>query len=189
MAKLILVKHALPVIAPDTPSPRWVLSDEGRERCGWLAGELEAHGVERLCCSLEPKALETAALVGVRLGLAVSPREGLQENDRTGLAFSTADELRDRIRRLFALPDERVMGREAAREALERFSSAVRAAIAEAPDRTTAIVAHGTVTTLLVMAHNPIEPFAFWERLGLPSYVVLDAADFRLTGPAVNFAG
>src|SRR6202012_3651506 len=121
----------------------------------------EAQGVERLCCSLEPKALETAALVGIRLGLAVNPREGLQENDRTGLGVSTADKLRDRIRRLFAEPDEQVMGRETARIALGRFSSAVRAAIAEAPDSTTAIVAHGTVTPLLVAAHNPIEPFAF----------------------------
>lgn len=189
MAKLILVKHALPVIAPDTASPRWVLSAEGRERCGWLARELERQGVERLCCSLEPKALETAALVGVRLGVAVNPREGLHENDRTGLAFSTADELRDRIRRLFATPDQLVMGQETGRNALERFSSAVRAAIAEAPDRTTAIVAHGTVITLLVAAHNPIEPFVFWEGLGLPSYMALDSGDFRLTGPAVNFAG
>jgi broad specificity phosphatase PhoE len=88
MAKLLLVKHAPPEIAPQVVSHRWVLSEEGRHRCAWLAEELNAQGITRLYSSLEPKALETAAIVAVRLGLALEPRSNLHESDRTGLGSS-----------------------------------------------------------------------------------------------------
>ena len=32
---------------------------------------------------------------------------------------------------------------------------------------------YGTVITLFVAAHAKIDPFAFWKRLGLPSFVVM----------------
>jgi hypothetical protein len=74
MPKLLLVKHSMPVLSPDVPSARWVSSDDGRARCGWLANELRAEGVSRLFASLEPKALETAAPAGVACALPVAPR-------------------------------------------------------------------------------------------------------------------
>lgn len=180
MAKLILVRHAPPQIEPDVAPPRWVLSAEGRRRCAWLAGELAALGVARLYSSLEPKALETAALTAVRLGLEVGPRRDLHENDRAGLAFGPLDVLKARIRRFFDEPSNLVMGQETAEAALRRFETAVRALAAETQDRTAAVVTHGTVLTLLVARRNRVEPFAFWEALTAPSLVVLDPADFGL---------
>ena len=182
MATLILVKHAPPEVRPEVASPRWVLSAEGRARCGWLAAELAAQGVTRLYSSLEPKALETAALVGLDLGLEVRPRRDLNENDRTGLAFGTADELKQTIRRFFEAPSALVMGEETADAALARFETALRAVIVEAPDETVAVVAHGTVLTLLVARYNDVDAFEFWEALTLPACVVLDAANFRIEG-------
>jgi broad specificity phosphatase PhoE len=187
VVKLVLVKHAPPEITPSVASPRWVLSDEGRGRCDWLASQLADLGVTQLYASLEPKALETAALVGVRLGLEVRPRRDLHENDRTGLGFGPLEELRARIRRFFDEPATLVMGRETAEAAGRRFEAAVRALLAEAADRTTAVVAHGTVLTTLVARYNPIEPFAFWDSLTVPSCVSLDAATFRLDGPIRTF--
>ena len=181
MTRLILVKHAPPQVTPEVASPRWVLSAEGHARCGWLAAELASQGVTRLYSSLEPKALETAALAGLELGLEVRPRRDLNENDRTGMAFGTTDELKQTIRRFFETPSTLVMGKETAEAALARFEAAIRALIAEAPDETVAVVAHGTVLTLLVARYNPVAAFAFWEALTLPAYVVLDA-DFRLEG-------
>jgi broad specificity phosphatase PhoE len=189
MPKLILIKHAAPVIDPAIPSPRWVLSDEGRARCVWLAAALAEQGVARLYASLEPKALETAALVGVRLVLDVRPRDGLQENDRTGFDFAPIETLHEAIAAFFARPDELVMGQETARAALTRFEAAVRAIAEDAGGQTAAIVAHGTVLTLLVAAHNPIAPFAFWKRLSLPSFIVLDAETFRLDGYVRTYPG
>jgi broad specificity phosphatase PhoE len=186
---LILVKHAPPQITPEVASNRWVLSAEGRARCEWLAGALAEQGVAALYSSLEPKALETAALVAIRLGLEVRPRPGLQENDRTGLGFDTADGIRARIRRFFDAPSEHVMGEETAAEAFDRFEAAVLAARAETPGQTIAVVAHGTVLTLLVAKYNPISAFEFWGGLGLPSFVILDGASLALDGVVHSFPG
>jgi len=181
-AKLILVRHAPPRVDPEVPSPRWVLSDRGRARCGWLADELAGQGVARLYASLEPKALETSALVGLRLGLPTYPREGLQENDRTGLGFGSIETLEETIAAFFARPDDLVMGQETARAALGRFEPALRAIVADAAGETAAVVAHGAVLTLLVSAHNPVAPFAFWKALTAPAWMALDAETFRLDG-------
>ncbi len=189
MVKLVLVKHAPPEIIPSMASPRWVLSEDGRGRCDWLAAQLADLGVIQLYASLEPKALETAALVGVRLGLEVRPRRDLHENDRTGLGFGPLDQLRARIPRFLEEPATLVMGRETAEAAGRRFETAVRALLVEAGDPTIAVITHGTVLTTLVARYNPIEPFAFWDSLTVPSCVSLDAATFRLDGPVRAFCG
>lgn len=184
MAKLLLIKHSLPEIVPETPSRAWLLSAEGRERCVWLGGQLKRHGVERLYASLEPKATETAFIAGAEAGLIAMAREGLHENDRTGLPFLPREELEQRIRDFFAKPDELVMGNETARAAWTRFERAVRERIVSGLN--TAIVAHGTVITALVSAHNDVEPFELWAALGLPGYVVLDAETFDWDGAVIN---
>jgi broad specificity phosphatase PhoE len=189
MAKLVLVKHAPPQIDDNVASHRWVLSEAGRDRCDWLASQLADQGVTRLYASLEPKALETAALVGERLGLEVRPRRDLHENDRTGLGFLPMDELRARIGRFFDEPSTLVIGTETAEVAGRRFEAAVRALLAEAGDQTAAVVTHGTVLTTLVARYNPVEAFAFWDSLTLPSLVVLDGASFRLDGQPRTFGG
>ena len=187
MARLVLVKHAPPEITSDVVSHRWVLSAEGRDRCDWLASELARQGVTQLYTSLEPKALETAALVSVRLGLEVRPRRDLHENDRTGLAFVSTDALRRLIRRFFEEPSALVIGAETAEAAGRRFEAAVRALQAEGRDQTVAVVTHGTVLTALTAKYNPIAPFDLWDSMTLPSCVVLDGASFTLDGPVRNF--
>jgi len=87
MTKLVLIKHSLPEIQPDLPARRWRLSEEGRRRCRPLADRLVAHVPERIFTSREPKAMETAALVGSRLGLPVEPRDGLHEHDRETVPY------------------------------------------------------------------------------------------------------
>jgi broad specificity phosphatase PhoE len=42
------------------------------------------------------------------------------------------------------------------------------------PGETLAVAAHGTVITLYVTQYTQDDPFTFWDRLGLPSIVVLD---------------
>jgi broad specificity phosphatase PhoE len=188
MATLVLVKHSQPEVTHGVPSARWVLSRAGRQRCAWLADELRTLRAERIYSSLEPKALETAALAATSLGLDVRPREGLQENDRSGLGFLPAAEIEARIRRLFDEPDALVMGEEKATLAAERFEAAVRAIAAEAEDGVSAVVTHGTVLTLLVAGHNAVDAFDFWKSLTLPACVVVDADTFRLEGAVRRFA-
>ena len=186
MGKLLLIKHSLPEIVAALPSREWVLGAEGRARCRWLAGELTRHGIERLHASLEPKALETATIAGADAGLTAIGLPDLHENDRTGLGFLPRAALDARIREFFARPDQRIIGTETANAARARFVAAVSRVVESVAGQRTAIVAHGTVITLLVAAHNEVEPFELWSRLQTPSYVVLDDR-FVWDGEAVVF--
>jgi broad specificity phosphatase PhoE len=168
------------------PSARWVLSDDGRQRCGWIAGELKAECVSRLFSSLEPKALETAALVGVACALPVEPRADLHENDRTGLGFLPDAEMQSRIRR-FLTDAQASMGNETAAAAQTRFTRAVGGILREAHGRDVAIVTHGTVLTLFVARHNAVDPYEFWRGLTTPSVVVLESQSLTLLGPIRTF--
>jgi broad specificity phosphatase PhoE len=186
MTKLILVKHSQPRISSEICSSRWVLSEEGRRRCDWLADELTSQGVSRLYTSLEPKALETAALVAVRTGLVLEPRPNVHENDRTGFGFQAAGELRRRLREYFARPDQITMGRETANGALQRFAKAIAHILSGGDGQNSAVVTHGTVLSLFVAHHNTIAAYDLWACLGLPSCVVLDAGSFSFDGEVHN---
>lgn len=187
MRKLILVKNAPPQIDPSVVPQRWVLSEDGRASCDWLAQALQREGVERLYASLEPKALETAALVGLAMGLPVQPRADLHENDRTGTGFLSQDDLEARMRRFFTAPGEPVVGMETADAARARFEAAIRAILAETKSGNVAIVTHGTVISLLTGAGDPATTYELWMSLGLPSYVVLDGGTLRRQGAIRNF--
>lgn len=182
MGRLILVRHAAPEIQPGVSSDRWVLSPPGRESCRWLVAELRGQNVQRLYASLEPKALETAALTAVELGLGVRPRRDLHENDRTGLGFGPFTEMEQRMRRFFDEPDVLVVGRETAAAAHGRFDAAVRAIADESAGEVVAVVAHGAVITLLLAGRRGGEPFALWKQLALPCWALLEGPDLRWDG-------
>jgi 2,3-bisphosphoglycerate-dependent phosphoglycerate mutase len=173
--RLILIKHALPVIDPAVASKDWRLSQAGQQGAARLATYLARYDLPQLWSSAEPKASATAAIVARALGVPYTVAPDLHENDRTGVPFVSATELRAMIARFLAAPDTLVMGRETARQAGDRFAAAVAAVLAQQPRGDVAIVAHGTVITLFVARHNSIAPFALWQQLGLPSFVVLDA--------------
>lgn len=180
VAYLILVKHAMPQLEPGVPSREWRLSDAGREGAAFLAERLAPYAPGVIVASTEPKATETARIVANRLGMTMTTRDGLHENDRTGLGWLGTAELETRIARFFAEPGTLVMGNETADKAHTRFAATVDAFCTEHPDETVVIVAHGTVITLYVSRATGIEPFPFWKRLGLPSFVVLSRPEMRV---------
>lgn len=177
---LILVKHSLPMLEPDVPSREWRLSDVGRARCLPLADRLAAYQPAIIAASAEPKATETARIVAARLGTPLSVVAGLHENDRTGLGWLGRDELEARIARFFAEPDTFVMGNETADAAHSRFAAAVTTVCERHATGNVIIVAHGTVITLFVSRLIGLDSFPFWQRLGLPSFVVLSLPENTL---------
>ena len=177
---LILVKHAMPVVESDVPAARWRLSDDGRAACLSLAERLAVYAPVAIVASNEPKATETGRIMSDCLELPFETAPDLHEHDRTDVPFLQAAAWRDAIRRFFAAPDQLVLGREAAKTAGDRFIRAVATVLDRHPTGNLAIVAHGTVISLFVARHSPVEPFALWEQLGLPSFVVLGASDFGL---------
>jgi len=163
---LLLVRHSVPAPEPSVPSEEWRLSEDGRSLCGPLAIQVGAHEPRRLFSSPEPKALETAELMAPVLGLEVEIEDGLRETARRTVGWLEQNVLHERIRQLFAKPDEIVFGEESASAALARFSRVV-----EGVEEQAAFVTHGTVMSLYVAGSDPDGGFGYWKTLGLPHVV------------------
>lgn len=121
-----------------------------------------------------------AALVATRLGPRWETVEGLHEHERDNVGLLGEEAWQAAIARLFALPDELVLGRETAVQARERFTRAVAGVLERALAGNVVIVAHGTVITLYVAQCAGVEPLPLWRRLGLPSFVVLSLPERRV---------
>ena len=74
-----------------------------------------------------------------------------------------------------------VLGKETADQAHARFAAAVEGILAEHVDRNIAVIAHGTVISLYVARAAGLDPMCLWERLGLPSYVVLSVPGLQVS--------
>ncbi|MGH2537548.1 MAG: histidine phosphatase family protein [Candidatus Promineifilaceae bacterium] len=170
---LLLVKHSLPEMAADRPASDWRLGTEGVRRCAWLAAALALYEPAQIVASCEPKAAETAVQVSRLLDVQWQTTMGLHEHERPRAGLLPQSEFERKVAQLFARPQERVFGAESGAEAGARFATAVAGCLAHSAGQNLIVVAHGTVITLLVAAHQPIEPFAFWRTLGLPSVVAL----------------
>ncbi len=185
---VILIKHGAPVLDATRPANEWQLAESAAPRCRALAAGLAPLRPAALFSSVEPKAAATAALFGAVLGLDAVPHAGLHEHDRsnqTGLL--DAERWQATVARLFAEPDTVVLGRETASAALARFGAAIDEIIAATPGQTVAVVAHGTVIALLATARAGVDGFALWQRLELPSAVVLALPSWRLHAVVDSF--
>jgi broad specificity phosphatase PhoE len=179
-ARLILIKHAMPVIVPDAPPRTWVLSDAGRDASARLVTELAVYEPVAVVTSVEPKAAETGAIIAAGLGLPSTAVTGLHEHERDVVPFDSTERFHERMRHFFAEPAAVVYGTESAEAAHARFATAIRDVLAAHPSGSLIVVAHGTVISLLVARANGIEPFPFWAGLDLPSFVVVERDSFVL---------
>jgi broad specificity phosphatase PhoE len=175
LGNLILVKHSLPDIIPTVPAHQWHLSEVGRLRCQALAEKIVGYSPKVIVSSNEPKAVETAQIVANHLSQASTCQiiAGLHEHDRSNVEWQSEEQFEVQVAEFFRHPHTLVMGQETATQAYERFAHAVASVIKSYPHSNIAVVAHGTVITLLVARAVGLEPFSFWKRLGLPSFVVL----------------
>ncbi len=178
--KLVLVRHSLPRMDRSAKRSLWHLSDEGRRRCDALADALKGVEPRLIASSTEPKAVQTAKIVAERLETPHREFEGLHEHDRSNVEFLPAEDFDPAIASFFSSPDELVLGRETASQAQERFTGAVQAVLAEAPDGNVVIVSHGTVMALFVAKWAGMQAVTLWRRLGLPSLVELSLPEFEL---------
>ncbi len=174
MAKLLLIKHAAPLIDPAINSHRWKLSEAGRASCAPLATAISKHSPTRIISSVEPKAAETAQLVADALSLQSEQRSGLHEHDRSNVPHMRSRDFISSIELFFRCRRECVLGLESAADCAERFEAAVREVLSEFPDDNTAIVAHGTVISLYLAARSQTNGFEIWRRMQLPSFAVVD---------------
>ena len=174
MSRLILIKHSLPEIDKQKPASGWALSVAGLARCAPLADRVRPYTPAHIYSSREPKAAQTAQRLAEQLGLPFHLADDLHEHARPKPGLMEREQFEASVRHFFAEPDKLVMGAETAHAAHTRFARAVNALVEQHPAETLAIVAHGTVITLFVSRLTNLEPFPLWQRLGLPSFVVLE---------------
>jgi broad specificity phosphatase PhoE len=162
------------------PAHQWRLSEEGRFRCKLLADKIHSYSPEVVMSSIEPKAQETAQLVADQLGLSLQTVEGLHEHKRNKVKWLGKAQFELEVARFFKYPEQLVMGEETANQAYERFAAAVTSLIETYTGKNIVVAAHGTVITLFVARKVGIEPFPFWQQLGLPALVVLSLPEMTL---------
>ncbi len=180
MSKLILVKHSLPEVMSDVPAKQWHLSAEGRLRCSVLAEKIAAYQPEVIVSSVEPKAIETATIISSLLDVSFETSEGLHEHEREQVGFLRKEAFEVFVAAFFAHPTKLVFGQETAQHALDRFTRAIEAVLSSHAGETVVVVAHGTVISLFVARYAQVSPFSWWQKLGLPSFVVLDLPVYQL---------
>ena len=176
VAKLILVKHSLPVVERGVPASQWRLGEAGRRRCGALAVALGPYRPADIVCSQEPKAAETARQVAEAWGQAHTARPGLHEHQRERVGWLGDKAFEAAVKRFFEAPTLPVFGEETALAAQERFMTALAVALGQHAGRNLIVVTHGTVIALYAAAVDGVGAFALWRSLGLPSFVVFAQA-------------
>ena len=174
MPKLLLIKHAKPLVDPTVPSHEWGLSDEGRSQCAALADRLRPHATTLIFSSDEPKAVETAELLAKHLNVPHQPAPGLHEHDRSDVPQMRTGEFISAMAHFFQHPTQKVLGLESAHRCATRFNNAVHALKERHPADTLAVVTHGTVLALHLADLTDQDPFQLWRRMQLPSYAVID---------------
>jgi broad specificity phosphatase PhoE len=178
--RLILIKHAAPLVDPAKSSEKWRLSEKGRASCGPLADALRPHDLSVLIASEEPRAKETAEEIGKHLNVPVETAPGLHEHDRSNVPHMRSGEFISHVELMFRKPGERVFGRESADEARERFEAAIEQVLAKHPQGNVGVVSHGTVIALMAAAHSEKSAFQLWREMGLPSFLVLAPPGYTL---------
>jgi 2,3-bisphosphoglycerate-dependent phosphoglycerate mutase len=169
--RLLLIRHAAPLIVRDAPAREWLLSEAGQRACEEFAERLAGYHITAIISSAEAKARQTAAILAARLHLTPGVDVDLNEHRRENVPHLGRPAFESAIRRLFVEPDTLVFGQETATQAYTRIAGAARRALAAHPGGDVALVTHGTVMTLYAERHASVEPFAFWQALAMPDLV------------------
>ena len=179
MPKLILIKHALPIIDPEMPAKTWLLSEEGQMATSTFAKTIKQYAPQHIFSSPEPKALETALTIANTIRIPFEIVNELQEHDRDNEPYSqTRAQFATQIQNLFENPDKLVYGAETANEALSRFYTGLLSAWRKHRNENIAVISHGTVISAFVGHVIPsINAFDLWNCLKMPDAVVLDTDD------------
>lgn len=180
MTEVVLVRHAPSRLDPAAAAAEWRLEEEAEASIRSLAERLEPLGLDLVLTSLEPKAVATGRGLADRLRLPFASAPKLHEHQRGSLPLLSEDAWHDTQRRFFRHPDVLVFGRETATEARDRFRRGLESALARNRGERPAVVAHGTVMSLLVARANGLDPFDLWRSIAMPEAWLVGWPDLTL---------
>ncbi len=168
MTELVLVRHAASRPQADVPASKWRLREGTGESIRTLASRLQPLELDLVVASIEPKAVATGRGLARHLELPFASAPRLHEHERGNLPLLDEDAWQGTVRRFFRHPDVLVFGRETATEARERFRDGLQTAIERNRGARPAVVAHGTVMSLLVAGPSGLDPYELWRNLRMP---------------------
>jgi probable phosphoglycerate mutase len=181
MKRVLLIRHAL----PHEGHARWPgdppLHLDGRRHAQRLARRLAREGIDRIACSPQRRALETAAPTVRLLGLQPVIHQGLAEVDHGTPRYRSVETLRAeepvRFAEFLASPP-RFFGKDPL-DYRRRVLEALEAVLADQQSRCIAVFSHGmTIKTILCAA------------LGVEATIGRFSIDHgsvsRLSGPAIE---
>jgi broad specificity phosphatase PhoE len=179
MPRLILIKHALPIIDPQAPSKTWLLSEEGQNTTTTFARTLKDYQPRHIFSSPEPKALETALTIANVFHIPFEIVNDLHEHHRANEPYDhDRTTFINKIKAFFENPNQLVYGEETAEQARTRFHVGLLSAWRKHREENIAVVSHGTVISLFVAHLIPtINPLELWNCLKMPDAVVLETDD------------
>ena len=153
------------------------LTDSGIKQAHALAGGLFGKGIEVLYSSDLGRAVQTAEIIGAKLGLRVNVDHRLRERHLGSMQGMTKTEFRDHFPKEFAAfdsgdPEYVLPGGESARQLFDRCIACCIELAARHPGGKILLVAHGGVLNSL-----------FYYTLGIP---LTDPRRFSLFNAAVN---
>ena len=181
MGSLVFVKHAMPILNPDTPPKRWVLGDSGKADARKLGHHLKDHyWFDMVYSSEEPKAVETATIIAEIFKVPTRTLADLNEIDRPAMPILSPEQHVEFNRPLFIRRQEKVVGEESADEALDRFEFGVNMILLSKPENAL-VITHGTVISLYANKHNEdYLAFGLWQKLSCLDYVEMSLPDFKI---------
>lgn len=170
---LYLVRHAMPVVAPEASPETWQLGRAGRTAASELVRRLPLGAL--LVASDEPKAWQTLDPTGD--GQAVLRDRRLGEVRRTEIFsedFRTA-------RRAYVAGDDR-LGWEDRTAVAARMEAAFQQHQAAAGDRALVLAGHGmSITLWLASTVGLADPGHFWDSLLFPELLRVDRRTRTMT--------
>lgn len=180
---LHFIKHGKPRFVPGVPAHEWELAEDALDGLNALLASLRPLP-DIVVSSFEPKAYATAAGLAAALGVAHRPMHGLHEQLRyTAPWHAEPAGFQADMRRFFDHPAQVVSGEESADDARTRFGNAVQAVLGANPHGTVAVVAHGTVISVLVAHANRLDPWPLWQALDFLDAVTVDIPGLHVREP------
>jgi broad specificity phosphatase PhoE len=182
---IVLVRHAAVEVDREQAPVLWQLSDAGRAGARALARSPVWREVQRIFCSPEWKAHETAQIIAGMNGIAVSVIEGLREVDRPARQWfdeSYPGGYAGAVAEYFAAPHRATHGWEPPAVAQARIRTCIDTLRAWEPEPF-AIAGHGLTLSLYLASLTGAVPLAFWPSIQFPDLAVVDAAGGKVLQP------
>lgn len=175
MTRVVMVRHAEPLVDAGIPAAEWPLTDQGRENAGALGRRLaDGSAPTTVWTSPERKARDTAAQALPSTSVRVRPELG----EVTKPWYPTSGEVADAVASYLRGDVE---GWEPRTDVIARL---LRLTPVEADLRASeraVVVSHGVlITTWLDHAFGLEDPYSFWSNLRTPDAWELDLGERSL---------